>query len=538
MLKKTPLIFTFILSVITCAASGQGLAFNTSASNDIGSNFKHLSPQQLLDIGNYYRIANNTDAALAYYGWLINTVSQSTDNDDQKRVLDAYNNSALIHYNMGDYRTAYELLLRALQLSEISNNALYISRIYSNIGNIYYRFNKYDFAKLYYSEALNTCQDTATISIILNNLGYLEVKSGNLDSAFLFLGQSLQIMEQHSPSVLHIVLHSLASLYKEKKVYDSAYYYYRLSLDHARKNNKIDQIAESLSDLGKLFFQTNQTDSAIFYINLSNAIASENDFLRILMENYLVLSEIAKSKGRVTAAFEYFTQYSNLKDSILNLEKITEVNQLQRLYEVSKTDQQIEQLIIERRVKEQTIRYHKNIQYIMWTVLMLISAVLVFVFFQNKKLNMAYKTLFEKNLKIIEFQQRSSESQLEKYQKSALTDEMQSALLGRIYTIMEDKSVICDAELSIEKLAELVQSNRGYVSQVINDVLKKNFRAFVNEYRIREAQRLFLEIDLSKYTLESIALMTGFKSRSTFNLAFKEVTGVSPGFYLKSMQNR
>ena len=196
------------------------------------------------------------------------------------------------------------------------------------------------------------------------------------------------------------------------------------------------------------------------------------------------------------------------------------------------------ELVVKQQIKEEKIRYHRIFQHILLVVLVLISSVLVLVFFQNKRLNRAYKTLVEKNLRIVELQENSSEMQLEKYQKSALTDEMQNELLKRIYAIMNDKTIICDTELSIEKLADLVESNRAYVSQVINDVLKKNFRTLINEYRIREAQRLFSEVDLSKYTLESIALMTGFKSRSTFNSAFKEVTGVSPGFYLRSMQER
>ena len=158
MLKKTSLIIIF--SIIACLSNGQSLTFGMLSSTDIGSNFNHLSPQQLLDIANYYRIIHNTDAALAYYNWLINTTSQSADSDDQTRVLEAYNFSALIHYNMCDYRTAYELLLKALHLSEISDNIEFTSRIYTNKGNIFYRFNEYDLAKSYYSRtALLKCTD-------------------------------------------------------------------------------------------------------------------------------------------------------------------------------------------------------------------------------------------------------------------------------------------------------------------------------------------------------------------------------------------
>jgi len=111
---------------------------------------------------------------------------------------------------------------------------------------------------------------------------------------------------------------------------------------------------------------------------------------------------------------------------------------------------------------------------------------------------------------------------------------MQEELLNRILAIMEDASTICDTEFSLDKLAELVQSNQNYVSQVINIALKKNFRSFLNSYRIKEVQRLFSEPDAAKYTIESLATMAGFKSPSAFRNAFKETTGVSPSFYVKS----
>jgi len=103
---------------------------------------------------------------------------------------------------------------------------------------------------------------------------------------------------------------------------------------------------------------------------------------------------------------------------------------------------------------------------------------------------------------------------------------------------MEDTPTICDTEFSLDKLAELVQSNHSYVSQVINTALKKNFRSFLNSYRIREAQQQFSELDTTKYTIESVAVKVGFKSPSAFRATFREITGVSPAFYLKSIQEQ
>jgi len=69
----------------------------------------------------------------------------------------------------------------------------------------------------------------------------------------------------------------------------------------------------------------------------------------------------------------------------------------------------------------------------------------------------------------------------------------------------------------------------------INTVFKKNFRLFLNEYRIKEAQRLFSASDAGKYKIEAVGNEVGFKSPNAFRRAFTEITGVSPSFYLNSM---
>jgi AraC-like DNA-binding protein len=350
-------------------------------------------------------------------------------------------------------------------------------------------------------------------------------ESGEIDSAFNLLNISLQICKRYN-NHLCIVSNSIASLYQKIKQYDSAYYYYKLSLKESRENNLVQYEVQGLSDLGKLFFETNETDSALFYINLSNILAKKNNFLRIMAENQLILSKVEELKGNTGAAFKYYKEYADLRDSVFNASIFGDINQLQRMYEVSKTNQQIEELVIKQQIRERTI-------FIILCILILVSIGLLYIYLQNKKLNKAYKILFEKNLEIINLQEKN-----ESDKSKDSVHNIQYELFKKILLMMEDSALICDTGFSIDKLASMVQSNRTYVSQVVNNVTNKNFRSFLNTYRIREAQRIFSGPDISKYTIESVALMVGFKSRSSFYNVFKDITGVSPNFYLKSMQKQ
>jgi len=498
-----------------------------------------LTPQQVLDTADVYFYKNSFDTALVLYHTLIAKNLKTKEVELQKRVVEAFNRAAIVYYHVSNYSSAYDFFIKALQLSEEIGYLSYQPKIYTNIGNIYHRYKKYEIAKSYYLKALTLSLDSITQLVIFNNLASVEIENGKLDSAYCYLEQALHLSKQHDDINLCNILNNFASFYRIEKNYNLASHYYQLSLDEARGNHDREMEANNLSFLGQLFFQNKKTDSALFYINISNTVATESNLLNILADNYLLLSQIEEAKGNVAGTLAYFRKHAALKDSVLNVEKYADIHQLQRLYEVSKTNQQIEELYFEKQVNEHTIHYQKIILRIILVALVLLSGLLLFVFivfFQNKKLRKSYKMLFYKNIEIIKLENKPSEKDT-KTNKKQITDIMiEKELMDKVLTIMEDVSIICNPEFTIEHLAMLVNSKHYYVSQLINTALEKNFRSFLNTYRIREAQRIFADTDLSQYTIEYVSTQVGFKSRSAFREAFKEITGVSPSFYIKSLQ--
>ena len=269
---------------------------------------------------------------------------------------------------------------------------------------------------------------------------------------------------------------------------------------------------------------------------MSNNIALENKYLKILTENYFTLSEIEKSKGRFENALNFHNRYTNLKDSIYNADVFGSVYQVQRLYEISKTNQLIEELEIDSQIKENKIYYQKIILNIVLGVLGLVFIVLIIIIRQKRDLNRAYKSLVDKNIEIVELQDNSSKKNKKKASKTVLNDNAQNDLLEKILHVMDDVQIICDSEFTVDQLAKTIKSNQLYVSQAINDGLKMNFRSLLNKYRILEAQKLLSDSENTKFTIEFIAHKVGFKSQSAFREAFKDITGVNPNFYLKSIK--
>lgn len=70
-------------------------------------------------------------------------------------------------------------------------------------------------------------------------------------------------------------------------------------------------------------------------------------------------------------------------------------------------------------------------------------------------------------------------------------------------------------------------------SFVLNNVMEKNFRDWINEFRINCFIELYA-VDKDKKTIEAMAQESGFKNTATFYNAFKKLTGFSPSQYFKN----
>jgi AraC-like DNA-binding protein len=97
---------------------------------------------------------------------------------------------------------------------------------------------------------------------------------------------------------------------------------------------------------------------------------------------------------------------------------------------------------------------------------------------------------------------------------------------------MDAEKPYLEAELSLPDLARRLRMPVPLLSQVVNEGTGKNFNDFINAYRVAEFLRQAQEPANAHLSLLGIALNSGFNSKSTFNRAFKKVTGASPKEYL------
>lgn len=122
-----------------------------------------------------------------------------------------------------------------------------------------------------------------------------------------------------------------------------------------------------------------------------------------------------------------------------------------------------------------------------------------------------------------------------RYANSKLSEADSCAIDQRLMEHMEQNKPYLDNQLSLRQLADCLDVNTNYLSQVINEQHGKNFFEFINEYRVDALKEKLEQPENRQFTILSLAFECGFNSKTTFNTAFKRITGFTPSQYLKKV---
>lgn len=96
----------------------------------------------------------------------------------------------------------------------------------------------------------------------------------------------------------------------------------------------------------------------------------------------------------------------------------------------------------------------------------------------------------------------------------------------RLCYYFEKEKPFLDPDLTVGDVSRTLFTNKVYLGKAIKHYANLNFPRFVNRYRVRHAQSLFMANHNLKVT--QLFLMSGFKTKATFDVAFHLETGESP----------
>ncbi len=143
-----------------------------------------------------------------------------------------------------------------------------------------------------------------------------------------------------------------------------------------------------------------------------------------------------------------------------------------------------------------------------------------------------------KNLHIEEFkseEQSPERSEIASKIFDAVTETWdEEDLLGKFQRLMRDEMLFLKPGLSLEDVADKLDTNKFYISKMVNNTFNMGFPEVVNILRVDYAEQYILNHPGAKQT--EIATKCGFFSASTFNTIFKKVTGMTPKMWVAAKE--
>lgn len=288
---------------------------------------------------------------------------------------------------------------------------------------------------------------------------------------------------------------------------------------------------------GNFLISQGKPEDAIRILDEGVEIAEKYGNKVFIYQLYRSLSEAYAMKRDYLSALEFYRRYHQLSDSIFNIKKERAINELEIKFRTATHEAEIKEKDLELMKKNHALELSLFI-----TLLVIISLIITYLRYRSQnamytKIARQYqearkneKHLKDLLLKYSEAEKTKAAAEIHDETTEptvhAVSDKT-SEIAEKLEFLMEEKGIYKDNTLSRDRLAEMIGTNRTYLSKIINDRYGKSVNQYINSYRIKKAVEL-LSIQDTNLPMKAIEAESGFSSSSTFFKTFKDEVGMSP----------
>ena len=294
---------------------------------------------------------------------------------------------------------------------------------------------------------------------------------------------------------------------------------------------------------GRALIAQKKYKSALEKLQIGKEISEKNITSLFRREVYLLLSACYDRLGEPKEALEYYKKYTAESFRLYNEDKERTEKELMVRYETEKRNKELAQ-------KNMLLQKEQNRVMALVGITFVVLIVVLLFYINYRRKNRLYKQIVRESVdwlaKERQFSKRIAEQEKQlqeligkagavdggRYSGSSLNKDSQQELFGRLERLMQNDQVYKNSLFTREKMAELLGTNRTYLSQTINEQTGLTFTHYMNKYRIEEARRILADPQ-DDTPIKAIAADLGFSSVTTFYTLFKAVVQMPPDQYRK-----
>lgn len=463
---------------------------------------------------------------------------------------------AKIHYGMGNDVKAISLMQESMELSEQNGDSLSYAQAIQNIGLVYFYWKDYSRAYQYFQQAKKLFARFGLpehMSAIHNNIGLYFKETGEKEKALAHLDTAYVLnVENDKFGDASNTLNNIGNIYCGEGDFDKGLEFFKRAMNTKGDDLSDEDVGTYMNNIGRVYGLKGDFKQAFHFLDRAINVAELSGNKKLLIQCLYNHADVCYYQANYKSAVFYYKKYYHLKDSLLSSDRFRTIQELNTIYEVEKKEKQIMDFRNQEKINALNLQKQQYLTFLFLVIGVLFVVLYILLKRNHRTTKNANADLVRRNLEFQREEQRllkritviqdelnNSQQQHNTINESsatprskggALPEEIREDLLKRLIRLMEEEKIYADKTLSLDSVSRQLHSNQKYISQLINEEFHQNFNHFVNSYRVKKAMTLLSDVN-NHHTIEATYEEAGFNSKSTFNTAFKKITGVTPSTF-------
>ena len=316
---------------------------------------------------------------------------------DSVRAANIKINIGMDYLNQGNYEKALKVELEALDLRLQCGDSTNLATYYQHIGEVYKELGvrekwKSSLEKAHLLSANPRYANFKTQIGILNDYGGILDAEKQYDAAVkIYIEMYERSKEEGYSRGMATALSNLSSVYRNlgqnSKAMESVK---EALLIHQNNGNVYGQICTN-NQLGRVLLAMGQINEAGKNFEEGLRLAKDHEYIAEQKESFDGLYNVAKQKGQWQDALSYHEEWSELEDSLQNIDLQAKLAELETRFQTEKKEQQIEILNRENELKNSRLKFQKLA---IWSgiLFVIVTSLLALFFIRQKRLKQVQQT--------------------------------------------------------------------------------------------------------------------------------------------------
>lgn len=470
-----------------------------------------------------YLFLDNNDSA-SHYIAMVRQYDHDIENNPDIDLLTTYNNILGVYYLKieMDYSQALEHFIKNYEYSKTLQDTAGTITSLINIAGIHLTRN--DKTGMRFAKEAYCLADNDNVAPFLKchtalMMGEMTCLDQDYDNASVYMDAALNTAKKNNLKSLYPMIYATyGNIYRTSAPYKAEPYFKEaLSWADNAEPTFLMTLYYNYSDFlqheGKNIEALALTKEGLKISSSTGSLIARGELLHQLSDLYSIM-------GDSDSALIYYKQYVTFHDSI-NL--TTKEQEFGRMLLQLQDAEHINMI----QAKEVALLKANKRTMAAAFVISIIAILLILFYVLYKRQRLLYKTLVAQHQQYLQRIKKEEEN-------SRLPKDSSRILFDRLESMMKNDRIYRQKGISLEKAAEMLESNRTYLSKAINTFAQTSFNGYINTYRINDAIEMMSRPG-EDIPLKQMADILGYNSVSVFCRTFQRETGCPPGRYRKEI---